>query len=429
MSVGVERTVGAAERRKAIIAATIGNFVEWYDFIIYGLFATTIATLFFPSADRFTSLLATFAIFGVSFLVRPLGALIIGSYGDRMGRRTTLAAVILLMSGATFLIGVTPGYETIGIFAPIILALARALQGFSAGGEFGGATSFMVEYAPEGRRGLYGSWQAFTQGVALMVGLTLGTLLSSLPEEQFLAWGWRLPFLAALPLGLIGLYLRLQMEDTPNFRAIQEEREIESAPLRETIRSHGGNILKVIGVIVFGTSLTYLLIFLPTYLPEVLGVSSSQALTANLIGVACLLICCPIVAVLSETVGRKPFLVGAALGTVILTFPGFLLLQGGFASIVLAHVIFGSLVGIFGGAYPAAFSEMFPTKVRYSALSLGYSVSVSIFGGTAPLIFTYLLQRTENPISPAYYIVAAAVISTIAALTVAETAHRPLLDT
>jgi len=159
MSSSMEPRIGAAERRRAVIAATIGNFVEWYDFIVYGLFATTIATLFFPSQDRLASLLATFAIFGVSFVVRPLGALIIGSYGDRVGRRTTLAVVILLMSGATFLIGVTPGYESIGVLAPILLALARALQGFSAGGEFGGATSFMVEYAPEGRRGLYGSWQ------------------------------------------------------------------------------------------------------------------------------------------------------------------------------------------------------------------------------------------------------------------------------
>lgn len=234
--------------------------------------------------------------------------------------------------------------------------------------------------------------------------------------------------MAALPLGLIGLYLRLRMEDTPNFRAIQEEQEVEAAPLRETIRSHGVDILKVVGAIVFGTALTYLLIYLPTYLPEVLDVSSSQALTANLIGVAFLLIFTPVVAVLSEMMGRKPFLVGAALGTLILTFPGFLLLQGGFASIAVGCAIFGSLVGVFGGAYPAAFSEMFPTKVRYSALSLGYSVSVSIFGGTAPLIFTFLLQRTGNPISPAFYVVVAAVVSTVATLTIAETARRPLPD-
>jgi MFS transporter, MHS family, proline/betaine transporter len=286
----------------------------------------------------------------VSFVVRPLGALVVGSYGDRMGRRGTLAVVVLLMSGATFLIGVAPTYAQVGVLAPIILAVARALQGFSAGGEFGGATSFMIEYAPEGERGLYGSWQAFTQGVAAGVGVTLGVVLSStLPEEAFNAWGWRIPFLIALPFGLIGLYLRLRLEDTPHFRAVQESREIERAPLTETLRSHGLDILKVVGVIVFGTALTYLLIYLPTYSETVLGLSRSQALMANLIGILALLIVCPTAAVLSERTGRKPFLVGPALGTVVLALPIFWLLQGPFPGVVLAHVCVGALIGLFGG--------------------------------------------------------------------------------
>jgi MFS transporter, MHS family, proline/betaine transporter len=300
------------------------------------------------------------------------------------------------------------------------------LQGFSAGGEFGGATSFMVEYAPEGRRALYGSWQAFTQGVAAATGVTIGVVLSStLPEAAFNAWGWGIPFLISLPLGLVGLYLRLRLEDTPHFKAIQEDREVESAPLRETLRTHGGDILKVVGAIVFGTALTYLLIFLPTYLTEVIGLSQTRALAANLVGVAALLILCP-AAFLSERVGRKPFLVGPALGTAVLAIPIFLLLQGSYAAVLVAHVCVGGLIGLFGGAYPAAFSELFPTKVRYSSLSLGYSVSVSIFGGFAPLIFTYLLQRTGNPTAPAFYILGAGIISV---LTIAETAGRPLADT
>ena len=422
--------VGSETRKKAIIAATIGNFVEWYDFTVFGYFATVIAAQFFPSGDPLAALLNTFAIFGVSFVVRPLGALVVGSYGDRLGRRGTLAVVILLMSGATFLIGAAPTYAQVGVLAPIILALARALQGFSAGGEFGGATSFMVEYAPEGRRGLYGSWQAFTQGLALAVGATLGVVLSSaLPEEAFQSWGWRIPFLIALPLGLIGLYLRLRLEDTPNFQAVRQMEQVEPAPLRQTIRIHGKDILKVVGVIVFGTALTYLFIFLPTYLTTTLGFSQPQALTANLIGILALLIVCPVTAVLSERAGRKPFLVGPALGTAVFAVPGFLLLQEGFVAVVLAHVVFGALIGVFGGAYPAAFSELFPTKVRYSALSLGYSVSVSIFGGFAPLIFTYLLQTTGSPISPSYYVLGAAIVSLLAALTLTETAGRPLPDT
>jgi MHS family proline/betaine transporter-like MFS transporter len=267
-----------------------------------------------------------------------------------MGRRGTLAVVVLLMSGATFLIGVAPTYAQVGVLAPIILAFARALQGFSAGGEFGGATSFMIEYAPEGKRGLYGSWQAFTQGVAAGVGVTLGVVLSSaLPEEAFNAWGWRIPFLVALPFGLIGLYLRLRLEDTPHFRAVRETREVEAAPLRETVRFHGADILKVVGTIVFGTALTYLLIYLPTYSETVLGLPRFQALMANLIGILALLIVCPTSAVLSERIGRKPFLVYPALGTAVLALPIFWLLQGPLPAVVLAHVGVGVLLGLFGG--------------------------------------------------------------------------------
>jgi MFS transporter, MHS family, proline/betaine transporter len=421
--------VDDATRRKAVVAATVGNFVEWYDFTIYGYFATVIAALFFTAEDPLTSILATFAIFGVAFLVRPVGALVIGSIGDRIGRRVTLSGVILLMSGATFLIGVAPTQAQVGVLAPIILALARTLQGFSAGGEFGGATSFMIEYAPEERRALYGSWQAFTQGVAAAVGVTLGVVLSSvLPAQAFEAWGWRVPFLVALPFGLIGLYLRLRLEDTPHFRAVREAAEVESAPLRDALSSHGRDILRVIGCIVFGTALTYLLIYLPTYMTTIVGFEQTQALAANLAGIFCLLALCPVSAILSERVGRKPFLVAPPLAAVVLALPIFLLLQEGYAAVLLAHALVGSLIGLFGGVYPAAFSELFPTNVRYSSLSIGYSVSVSIFGGSAPLIFTFLLQRTDSPISPAFYVILAGTISTIAALTMPETAGEALRD-
>jgi MHS family proline/betaine transporter-like MFS transporter len=421
--------VDAATRRKAVAAAVIGNFVEWYDFVVYAYFATVLATLFFPSESRFASLMATFAVFGVSFVLRPLGALVIGSYGDRLGRRNTLAVVILLISGATFLIGVLPTYGSIGILAPLLLAATRAIQGFSVGGEFGGATSFMIEYAPEGRRGLYGSWQFATQGIALITGATLGILLSLLlSEETLFAWGWRVPFLIALPFGLIGMYLRLRLEDTPHFRAILETERVESTPLRQTLRTNGGDILKVIGTIFYATAIVYLFIYMPTYLPEVFGISRTQTFVANVIGLSTFVVMCFVVAVLSERVGRKPFLVGGPLCAVILTYPAFLLLQGTFPAILLAHIIFGFLIGFFGGVSAAAFSEWFPTRVRYSALSLGYSVSVSIFGGTSPLIFTYLLQSTGNPISPAFYILGAALVSLVATLMVAETAGKPLPD-
>ena len=219
-------------RKRAVVAAVIGNFIEWYDFTIYGYLAVVIAPLFFPSEDRLVSLMATFAVFGVAFVMRPIGALFFGNIGDRIGRRNTLAAIILITSGATFFIGLIPSYETIGILAPLLLVLARVVQGFAVGGEYGGATAFMVEYAPEDKRGLYGSWQFVTQGASLMIGLLIVTALTTgLSEEALFSWAWRVPFLVALPLGLIGLYMRLKLEDTPAFQTVQERQEVERTPL------------------------------------------------------------------------------------------------------------------------------------------------------------------------------------------------------
>jgi MHS family proline/betaine transporter-like MFS transporter len=224
-----ERTQPGGVRKRAVIAAVIGNFIEWYDFTLYGYLAVVFAQLYFPAENRLVSLLATFAVFGVAFVMRPIGALVFGSIGDRIGRRNTLAAIILITSGATFFIGLVPSYESIGILAPLLLVLARVVQGFAVGGEYGGATSFIVEYAPEDKRGLYGSWQFVTQGASLMVGLLIVTALTTaLSEEALFSWAWRVPFLVALPLGLIGLYMRLKLEDTPAFEAVREHHEVEA---------------------------------------------------------------------------------------------------------------------------------------------------------------------------------------------------------
>ncbi|HEX5914011.1 MAG TPA: MFS transporter, partial [Rubrobacter sp.] len=276
-----ERTQPGGVRKRAVVAAVIGNFIEWYDFTLYGYLAVVIAPLFFPAENRLVSLMATFAVFGVAFVMRPIGALVFGNIGDRIGRRNTLAAIILITSGATFFIGLVPSYESIGILAPLLLVLARVVQGFAVGGEYGGATSFIVEYAPEDKRGLYGSWQFVTQGASLMVGLLIVTFLTTvLSEEALFSWAWRLPFLLALPLGLIGLYMRLKLEDTPAFAAVREHHEVEGTPLRESLRHHGKDVLKVIGLTWLLTGLTYLLVFMPTYLSEELGVPLSSAYTA-----------------------------------------------------------------------------------------------------------------------------------------------------
>lgn len=427
-----DRVQPGGVRKRAVVAAVIGNFIEWYDFTIYGYLAVVIAPLFFPSEDRLVSLMATFAVFGVAFVMRPIGALVFGSIGDRIGRRNTLAAIILITSGATFFIGLIPSYETIGILAPLLLVLARVVQGFAVGGEYGGATAFMVEYAPEGKRGLYGSWQFVTQGGSLIAGLLVVTgLTAALSEEALFNWAWRVPFLIALPLGLIGLYMRLKLEDTPAFQAVQEHQEVERTPLKESLRHHGKDLLKVVGLTWLLTGLTYLLIFMPTYLSEQLDVPLSSGYTAVILGTAAYCATALVAALLSDRIGRrKPFLLAAPVVAVIAVVPVFLLIgTANFAAITLALVVVGVILGSSAGVYAAATCEVFPTNVRYSSLSLGYSVAVSIFGGTTPLIFTALLAATGNPISPAFYLIVAALVGIVAALTFPETANEPLRET
>ena len=272
--------VEPAVAKKAVTAGAIGNFIEWYDFAVYGYFATVIATLFFPSEDRVASLLATFAVFAVSFFMRPVGAFVFGHYGDRIGRRSTLAATVILMGLATFMIGVLPSYEQIGVLAPILLVVARLLQGFSAGGEWGGSASFIVEYAPEARRGLYGSWQQVSVVGGLLVGSAIGGILGTvLSQDALYSYGWRIPFIVGILVGAVGLYLRWRLEDTPAFRIIEEKQEITEAPVTDTFSAHYQEGLTAIGFTLAWTVAFYILLqYMPTYLAETLGFPLSQAL-------------------------------------------------------------------------------------------------------------------------------------------------------
>ncbi|MFC7344401.1 MFS transporter [Saccharopolyspora griseoalba] len=413
-------------RRKAVVAAAIGNFIEWFEFGLYGFFAAAIAANFFPGSQ---SLIATFAAFGVSFVLRPLGALIFGHYGDRMGRRTTLSISIIGMSVATFVIGLLPTYDAIGVAAPALLVIARVVQGFSAGGEFGGATAFMVEYAPRGKRTFYGSWQMFTQFLATFVATAIGAGLSlSMTAAALDEWGWRIPFLITLPLGAIGLYLRLRLDETPEFQAESAEGG-GGAPLVVALREHWPSVLKVIGLIVSGTTCTYMVqAFWPAFLVEELGIPQSDMFTAMLVGIGALLVTCPAWAVLSDRIGRrKPFLVATPLALMVVAVPMYrLILSGSFPSIVLAYVLLGLLMAPSLAAISTAIAEAFPTRVRYSGLSLAYSAAVSIFGGSTPLILSSLVEFTGSRMSPAYYLIVVAAVSVVAAITLADTSRKPV---
>lgn len=373
----------------------------------------------------------TFGIFGVAFAARPVGALFFGSYGDRHGRRNTLAIVVLLMALATTLVGVLPTYASIGVGAPLLLVLLRLLQGFSAGGEFGGATAFLAEYAPDGKRGLYACWQGFTQGVAALAVAGLGaTLTATLAEGSFESSGWRIPFLLAAPLGLAGLYVRLRLEETPHFRALASSEKVPSAPLREMVSANGRALLTAIGLIVAWTVSIYtFVIYMPTYLTETLGLPFGSSLTVNVIGLVVHSAVIPPLAILSDRIGRRPIVLAGSIGVIVLTYPGYLLMSGGsLALIIPVQIVLATLVACFAGPLPAALSELFSTRVRYSGLSLAYSIGVGIFGGLAPIIATALLSGTGSDVAVAFYPIGAAVLTLIAALVMVETAREPLRD-
>ena len=424
--------VGGPALRKAVVAAAVGNGVEWFDFAVYGFLATYIGANFFPNEDPTISLLSTFAVFAAAFFARPLGGLFFGPLGDRIGRQKVLATVILIMSGSTFLIGLLPSYQQIGIFAPILLVVLRCLQGFSAGGEYGGGAAFLAEYAPDGRRGFIVSFLVWSVIIGFLLGSATATLLTSfIPEEAMTSWGWRIPFLLAGPLGLIGLYIRLRLEDTPDFRALEEAGEVAGSPLKETVAENWVPILQIAGLVVihnvgFYTVFTYL----PTYFSTELGFSTTASFASITIAGIVALILIPPLGALSDRVGRKPLLYASCILFALLTYPLFMLMNtGSLAAAILAHVILAVIEAVFVCTSLAAGAELFVTRVRYGGFSIGYNFSVAIFGGTAPYIATFLVSRTGNPLSPAYYVILAATLTFLTLLTMRETARSPLPQT
>ncbi len=422
---GAPPRVAAPVLRRAVIGASIGNCVEWFDFAVYGYLAPTLGAVFFPSADPTVSLLASFAAFGVAFFARPLGGLVFGALGDRVGRQRTLATVIMLMSLATFAIGLLPGYGSIGVLAPVLLVVARLLQGFSVGGEFGGAATFLAEYAPAGRRGLYTSWAQVSAlaGFVLSVVLVLG-LRSGLSEAAQLSFGWRIPFLLAGPLGLVGLYIRLRLEDTPEFRALRGAGGVARSPIREMVAGNYRSILQTVGLAIFPNAGFYIVLtYLQTYLTRESGLSPTGASLSTTLVLLVAMALIPPLGDLSDRVGRRPLLAASCLGYALLSYPAFLLMaRGGPLAAVLTHAALGALLAGFLGTLLATLTELFPTRVRYSGFALGHNLAVALFGGLAPFVATYLISVTGSPLAPAYYLMAAAVATLVTLATVREAA-------
>lgn len=422
-------SVDASTRRRVITASFIGNFVEWFDYAVYGYLAVTITAVFFPDSDPQTGLMLTFALFAISFLVRPLGGFFWGHLGDRFGRRVALSWSILLMSLATFCIALIPSYAAIGIAAPLILLLLRVVQGFSASGEYAGASAFLVEYAPERRRGLYAAVVPASTAAGLLLGSLVATLLTALLDaQQMTDWGWRLPFLLAAPMGLIGRYIRTKLEDTPAFRELTQDDEAVKAPVGALFRDHGPRLLQAAGAVLLNAVGFYVILsYMPTYLSQELGLDPTSSYLATTVALATYIGFIFLTGMLSDRFGRRKVLMSASVLFLLFTVPAFHLLGTGNLLVILGvQVLLGAMLTLNDGTLPSFLAEMFPTTVRYSGFAVSFNLSNAIFGGTAPLVATWLIATSGNDVAPGWYLMGAAAVSLVAVLLSAETSHRPL---
>ena len=419
--------------RRAIAASAIGNATEWFDYGIYAYGVSYIAAALFPGEAAEATLFAL-ATFAISFLVRPFGGLVWGPLGDRLGRKSVLALTIILMSGATICIGLIPDYATIGVWAPLLLVLLRMVQGFSTGGEYGGAATFMAEYAPDDRRGFCGSFLevgtlgGFSLGALLMLGFSL-----LLGESAMHEWGWRIPFVLAAPLGLTGLYLRSRIKDTPVFREVEAAGERErsmGAELRHLVVNYRRPLLALAGIVVALNVVNYtLLSYMPTYLAMNLGLSHDEALIVPIIGMVFMMLLLPLAGGLSDRIGRKPLWWVSLVGLFVLAVPLFHLMATGLWGALLGFALLGLLYVPQLATISATFPAMFPTPVRFAGFAIAYNVSTSLFGGTAPAINAWVIDVTGDNMVPAYYMMAACVVGAVALTFVVETAGRSLRGT
>ena len=417
------------EYRRAITAGVIGNVLEWYDFGVYGYLVPTISALFFPGGDPTVSLLQTFAVFGVGFVMRPVGSILFGIYGDKHGRRKALSAVIFVMALSTFAMGLLPTYAQAGVLAPALLVVVRLFQGLSVGGEFGGSTAYIVEFAPAGRRGFLGSFQLVgVAGGFLLGSLTAALFISALPEADRLSWGWRLPFLFGIAVGIVGAYLRWRIEDTPKFTEIEEQGAVAKAPLTEALRDHPWETFLGFGTTLHNTVAYYIaLIYMGSYMVTVAKLPQTTVLWIGTFCLAVFVALLPLMGWLSDKVGRRPLLIFSCVAYVVLGYPFFLLASyGTVLTALLAQLLMVVLYAPYAGTCPSFYTEIFPTRVRYTALSVGYNIAVAIFGGFAPFIATFLVRETGSVYAPAFYVIAAAVVTGLILLKVRETAFTPL---
>ena len=421
--------------RRVALSSFLGNFIEWFDYATYSYFAVVISMVFFPNDDPTLALLQTFAVFALSFILRPIGAIFWGSLGDKKGRKWALSTSIFLMTGATFLIGLLPGYQTIGVAAPVLLLVLRMVQGFSASGEYAGAATFLAEYAPANKRGMYVSLVPASTAVGLLIGSFFATgMFAFMPESAVNEWGWRIPFLLAGPLGLIAHYIRTRLEDSKTYQEMHERVEESTGgsgtPMRllltkytrPLIVSFGACILNAVG---FYAVLTYL----PVYLDTVVGMDPTQSSMITTISLIAYIAFIFGSGHLSDMFGRKKMLIIASVSFVVLTVPAFMMLNtGDFIVVLVVELLMCAALTINDGTLASYLTETFPTEVRYSGFALSFNMANAIFGGTAALISTTLIAATGSNMAPAWYMVAIAAIALVAMLLSKENSGKELSE-
>ncbi|GLK44513.1 MULTISPECIES: MFS transporter [Novosphingobium] len=413
---------------RAIAASAIGNATEWFDYGIYAYGVTYISAALFPG-DTGEATLFALATFAISFLIRPLGGFFWGPLGDRYGRKAVLGVTIVMMAGATVLVGLIPSYAAIGIWAPALLVILRMVQGFSTGGEYGGAAIFMAEYAPDAKRGFYGSFlevgtlAGFCAGAMLMLGFSL-----VLGDTAMREWAWRLPFLLAGPLGLVGVYLRSRMEETPLFREVEQQAHRGAgSPLRELLTRHRRPLPAMGGLVIALNVVNYtLLSYMPTYFERRLGLSTDAALAVPLAGMLFMMVLLPFTGALSDRIGRKPMWMASLIGLMLAVIPLYHVMDAGPVSAVIGYALLGMLYVPQLATISATFPAFFPTPVRFAGFAIAYNLSTSLFGGTAPAVNAWLIDRTGDPLMPAYVMIAACVVGLAALRFTDETARQPL---
>lgn len=418
-----------ASRTRQVTAAVIGNALEWYDFIVFGFLSNIIARLFFPAASEYTSLLMALATFGVGFFMRPIGGILLGRYADRRGRKAAMQVIIALMTVSIALIAFAPTYASIGIGAPILIVIARMLQGFATGGEYASATAYLVESAPDNRKGLYGAWQLFGQCLAVIAGAGIGAAVTHvLTPESLDSWGWRIPFIIGLLIGPVGLWMRKKMVEPEEFIKARGIANVEDLSLWKILRDYRHGVLTTIGICLYGTITFYVvLVNMPTFAHTRLGLPLEHVFLVQMGAVAIMTFIIPVAGLISDHIGRRPVLLVGNIAFLLLIYPlmSQLIEEPSLQNMLLTQVLLCTAMGFAYGPAPTMVAEQFPTHVRSTSLALAYNVTVMIFGGFSPFIVTWL-SLNISVIAPTYYVLFAAIIGSLTVWTVKESAPTVL---